>query len=72
MDDILEIIEDNYLKQLNIKRSKIPDLVIIADFEKGFDKIGLEFIYKCLDYFHFSESLIQWVNVMYSKPGAKQ
>ena len=45
-----------------------PGLVFIADFEKAFDKVLLEFIYTCLEYFNFGESLIQWVKVMYSNP----
>ena len=36
--------------------SKMPGLVFIADFEKTFDKVRLEFIHKCLDYFNFGES----------------
>ena len=51
--------------------SKIPGLVFVADFEKAFDKVRLEFIYKCLDYFKLGESLIQRVKVIYSNPRCK-
>ena len=51
--------------------SGTPGLVFIADFEKAFDKVRLEFIYKCLEYFNFGESLIKWVKVMYSNPRCK-
>ena len=44
--------------------SGTPGLVFIADFEKAFDKVRLEFIYKCLKYLNFGESLIKWVKVM--------
>ena len=53
------------------KISRTPGLVFIADFEKAFDKVQLEFIFKCLDYFHFGESLIKWVKVMYSNTRCK-
>ena len=41
------------------EKSGKPGLVFIADFEKPFDKVRLEFIYKCLEYFNLGESLIQ-------------
>ena len=46
-------------------------LVFIADFEKAFVKVRLEFIYKCLEYFNFGESLIKQVKVLYSNPRCK-
>ena len=52
-------------------KSGKPGLVFIADFEKAFDKARLEFIYECLEYLHFGESLIKWVKVMYSPPRCK-
>ena len=36
-------------------------MVFIADFEKAFDKLRLDFIYKCLDFFNFCNSLVKWV-----------
>ena len=46
--------------------SGTPGLVFIADFEKAFVKVQLEFTYKCLEYFNFGESLIKCVKVMYT------
>ena len=43
---LLEIIEHH-------ERNKKPGMVIIADFEKAFDKLRVDFIYKCLDFFNF-------------------
>ena len=48
-----------------------PGLVFIVDFEKAFDKVRLEIIYKCLEYFNFGESLIKWVKVMYRYPSCE-
>ena len=46
-------------------------MVFIANFEKAFDKVGLDFIYKCLDLFNFGNSLMKWVKIMYSNPRCK-
>ena len=43
---LLEIIEHH-------ETSKKPGLVFIADFEKAFEKVRLDFIYKCLFFFPF-------------------
>ena len=51
---LLEIIEQH-------KTSKKPGLIFIADFEKFFDKVRLDFIYKCMDFYNFGDSLIKWV-----------
>ena len=56
---ILEII-DHYDK------AKKPGLLFIADFEKAFDKIYWEFVYKCLNYFNYGDSLITWIKVIYN------
>ncbi len=47
------------------------DLIFSVNFEKAFDKVCLDFIYKCLEYFNFEPSLINWVKVMYSNPNCK-
>jgi hypothetical protein len=61
----LQYIGDNIrqvLKTLeHYEKSGKPGLVFIADFEKVFDKIQLEFLYKCLDYFNVGQFLIQWL-----------
>ncbi|KAJ8289842.1 hypothetical protein GJAV_G00005950 [Gymnothorax javanicus] len=49
-------------------KTKKPGLVFIADFEKAFDKVRLDFIYKCLDFFNFGKSLIK---VLYHEPCCK-
>jgi hypothetical protein len=35
-----------------------PGMVFIAEFEKAFDKVRLDFIYKCLDFFQFRGSRV--------------
>ena len=41
-----------------------PGLIFIADFEKAFDKLRHDFVFKCLSFFNFGESLIKWVKLM--------
>ena len=53
-DNIRQVLET--IEHYEISRT--PALVFMADFEKAFDKVWLEFIYTCL------ESLIKWVKVM--------
>ena len=58
---LLEIIEHQ-------ETSKKPGLVFIVDFEKVFDKVRLDFIHKCLDFFNFGDSLITWVKNNVKQP----
>jgi hypothetical protein len=70
-----EYIGDNIRQVLETieyyEKSGKQGLLFIADFEKAFDKIQLEFIYKCLEHFNFGESLIKWDKIMYSNPRCK-
>ena len=47
---------------------KKPGIVFIADFEKAFDKVRLDFIFKCLDSFSFGNALIKWVKNYVQQP----
>ena len=73
MDDTLEIIRIRQVLETieHYEKSGKPGLVFKAGFEKAIDKVRLEFIYKCLEYSNFGESLIKWVKVMYSNPRCK-
>ena len=43
----------------------IPGLLLFIDFEKAFDSLAWNFLYKALEHLNFSESLRQWVRVFY-------
>ena len=43
-----------------------PDLVFFADFEKAFDSIDHNFIFKVLTYFNFGTSFINWIKLFYN------
>ena len=47
------------------EKQSIPGLLLLIDFEKAFDSIALDFIYKVLTFLNFGPSLITWIKVFY-------
>ena len=56
---ILNVME--YTKTVNI-----PVILLFIDFEKAFDSLEWNFMFKCLEAFGFGHSLIRWVETFYS------
>ena len=56
---ILEVME--YTKTFNI-----PGVLLFIDFEKAFDSLEWNFMFKCLEIFGFGHSLVRWVETFYS------
>ena len=48
------------------EKQKIPGLLLLIDFEKAFDSIAWEFIFKSLDYFNFGPSIKKWIKLFYT------
>ena len=46
-------------------RENIPGLLIFIDFQKAFDTVEWDFLYKCLDAFNFGQDFIHWVMTFY-------
>lgn len=44
-----------------------PGLMFMVDFEKAFDRIERDFIYKALDFFGFGDSFKRWISVLYAE-----
>jgi hypothetical protein len=44
-----------------------PGLVLLVDFEKAFDSVSWNFMFKTLRFFKFGENFIKWVNLLFSK-----
>jgi hypothetical protein len=40
-------------------------LIFFADYKKAFDSLDHNFMFKCLRYFNFGESLVQWIQLFY-------
>lgn len=43
----------------------IPGMLLLIDFEKAFDSLSWNFLYKCLKFLNFGESMQQWIKVFY-------
>ena len=41
---------------------------MFLDFEKAFDTVSWEFLFKTLNAFNFGESFIKWIKVLYTNP----
>ena len=43
---------------------KINGLLMLIDFEKAFDSISWNFLYKSFEFFNFGENIIKWVKIL--------
>ena len=50
----------------NLNNENNPGLIFFADFEKAFDSVDHDFIYKVLKHFNFSNSFINWIKLFYN------
>lgn len=53
--DIMQYAEEN----------NIPGLLLLIDFEKAFDSLSWKFIFKVLEFFNFSKTIVSWIKVLY-------
>ncbi|MCG7879937.1 MAG: reverse transcriptase family protein [Candidatus Thiodiazotropha endolucinida] len=49
------------------EKQNIPGMLVLIDFEKAFDSVSWDFLFKVLDYFKFGESFQKWVKMFYLK-----
>ena len=54
--EIIEFCEDN----------DIAAVLLSIDFEKAFDKLDWEFLWKCMAFFEIPENIIKWVQTLYA------
>ena len=45
--------------------NNLPGMIFFLDFEKAFDSINHEYMFKCLRHFNFRNDLINWVKLLY-------
>ena len=43
----------------------IPGMLLLIDFEKAFDSVYHDFLFKVLNFFNFGQSFIPWVHLFY-------
>ncbi len=46
----------------------VPGILLMLDFEKAFDSIEWNFMYKVLEKFNFGDNFIKWVKILYNQP----
>ena len=44
-----------------VEEKDIPGLIFFSDFEKAFDSINHDYLFKSLKHFNFSEDFIKWI-----------
>ena len=52
--DLIQITEDK----------QIPGLLMLIDFEKAFDSLSWNFLYKTLSFFNFGQNFIHWIQTL--------
>ena len=50
----------------HFEEQNIPGMIFFSDFEKAFDSIDRDSLIKCLRYFNFEGSFINWIKLFYS------
>ena len=48
------------------KEKNIPGMLLLVDFEKAFDSISWNFMYKCLNFFGFGQTYTAWIKLLYN------
>lgn len=51
-------------------KNKLSGLLLLVDFEKAFDRLEWDFIFKCLRFFNFHDGFIRWIKTLYSNTSA--
>ena len=59
LDEVMDYVED----------ANIPCLLFFSDFEKAFDSVDRNYLFKTLAHFNFGNSIKHWINTLYN--GAK-
>ena len=49
-----------------VDETNIPSLMFFSDFEKAFDSIDHDFMYRVLSHFNFGQDLIKWTRLFYT------
>jgi hypothetical protein len=48
------------------EEEQIPSLLLLVDFEKALYSLEWDFMFKCLDFLGFGESIVKWVKLFYT------
>ena len=50
------------------ENSNDPQILLFCDFEKAFDSVEWNFLFKTLEKFNFGENFMRWVKILYTDP----
>jgi len=50
------------------KQRSLPGMIVALDFEKAFDSVSWDFLFKALDAFNFGNYFKKWIRIIYSNP----
>ena len=46
-----------------LEKNNYPGMLLLIDFEKAFDSVSWEFLFKVIEYFNFGNSFMKWIKV---------
>ena len=49
----------------NVDEQNLPGILFFSDYEKAFDRISHDFLFKCLRHFNFNNDLLNWIRLFY-------
>lgn len=55
-----------YDVMLFAEKENVPGLLLMVDFEKAFDSVSWDFLEKCLKFFKFPKSIVDWFHTLYN------
>ena len=79
LDNLISPCQSDFVKGRNIgectrliydliyytEKNQIPGLLMLIDFEKAFDSVSWNFLYKVLENFGFNKNFINWIKLFY-------
>ena len=48
--------------------NQIPGLMVMLDFEKAFDSVSWQYLFKTLECYNFGQKYIRWIKLLYNRP----
>ena len=60
----LETTEDGYMMNY-LEAKQLPGMILCLDFEKAFDSLDWQFMFKVLNAYGFGDDMCQWISTLY-------
>ena len=51
-----------------VNENDLEGTIFFSGFEKAFDNLDHDFMFKCLNHLNFGEDLINWIKLFYTDP----